>query len=489
MLLLAGLGAKAQIGGLADGSLAPDFTATDINGNTHHLQEYLDQGKTVVLYISATWCGPCWQFHNRHILSDVYGAFGQGGSEDVVVLYVEGDGGTTQADLEGTGPNTQGNWIEGTPYPIIDNAVISGASMYKINYFPTIYRICPGEAGAQGITTQIPTTTTPSQFLKNVEDGCHELEGFANYGKVESFNTRFCGEASTVSGSLLNYGGDINSATANLKADGEVIATKTFNFDEALEAFEATEITFDEIEVSGDADYQIELTNVNGGTPHNTTPEYTLTEEFSVTPNASVTSTQNVKITIHTDSNPSQMRIQIYDEADYSQPVVSYTYANTGSKKNKTFEYYESLNANTCYSLYITDSQGNGWTNGTTGVYGMKIETGVGGEGSSVIYQNDGNIGAGGLIQALFNTNDVLGNDDFAADAFAVYPNPSSGIFAFTTPETIDVTVLDVTGKVVHTAKGIENGGTINLSTLQTGLYVAQIKGQTTNRTEKLIIK
>ena len=30
-------------GQLPDGSIAPDFTATDINGTTHNLQSYLDE--------------------------------------------------------------------------------------------------------------------------------------------------------------------------------------------------------------------------------------------------------------------------------------------------------------------------------------------------------------------------------------------------------------------------------------------------------------
>lgn len=40
------LGAQAQ---LADGSTAPDFTLTDINGQTHHLYDYLGAGKTVII--------------------------------------------------------------------------------------------------------------------------------------------------------------------------------------------------------------------------------------------------------------------------------------------------------------------------------------------------------------------------------------------------------------------------------------------------------
>ena len=62
-------------------------------------------------------------------------------------------------------------------------------------------------------------------------------------------------------------------------------------------------------------------------------------------------------------------------------------------------------------------------------------------------------------------------------------------MFNFAPQETVAVTVMDLTGKVVFTAKEINNGDTMDLSGLQKGMYIAKIVGATAERTEKLVIK
>jgi hypothetical protein len=102
--------------------------------------------------VSATWCGPCWSYHQSGALEDLYVNHGPAGfpgvsantTDDVMVLWFEGDGSTTQADLECTGGNTQGNWLAGTAFPIIDDASQNGP--YAIAFFPTIYTICPNRS-------------------------------------------------------------------------------------------------------------------------------------------------------------------------------------------------------------------------------------------------------------------------------------------------------------------------------------------------------
>ncbi len=50
---------NAQSGLLNGSGYAPDFTTTDINGNTHTLYNYLDSGKVVVLELMSVTCGHC----------------------------------------------------------------------------------------------------------------------------------------------------------------------------------------------------------------------------------------------------------------------------------------------------------------------------------------------------------------------------------------------------------------------------------------------
>lgn len=128
------------------GATAPDFTVTDLDGNTHHLYEYLDAGKVVIVDVSATWCNPCWEFHMASFLEDIQSIYGPEGTDQVRVLFYEGDAATTLADLEGSTAATQGDWLTGSNYPIINESPISlNLNIWAPQGFPTINVIRPSD--------------------------------------------------------------------------------------------------------------------------------------------------------------------------------------------------------------------------------------------------------------------------------------------------------------------------------------------------------
>lgn len=138
---------KAQ---LPTGSIAKDFTFTDLKGVSHNLYKDLAAGKTVFIDFSATWCGPCWDYHNAHSFKDLYNQHGPKGtlSKDVEVYFIEGDAKTTNDDLYGKGTNTKGDWVTGEPYPIMDPtnpALANWIKEYAVKFYPTIYMICPNK--------------------------------------------------------------------------------------------------------------------------------------------------------------------------------------------------------------------------------------------------------------------------------------------------------------------------------------------------------
>jgi hypothetical protein len=211
--------AKAQ---LDDGCKAVDFTFTALNNNNQvvNLYSWLDSNYYVILDVSATWCGPCWSYHNTNALKDVYNQYGLGTAQNKVrVVFVEGDVSTPDAAMSG-GSGSQGNWLLNTPYPMCNPTSAQMGSFlddYEIGFFPTVYLICPdktvkliGQMSAADIWAQInPTPQCAPKINVDVVPWSFNGDYFSCDNKIE------------VKIDIRNRGfNNLTNATVNLKQGG-----------------------------------------------------------------------------------------------------------------------------------------------------------------------------------------------------------------------------------------------------------------------------
>jgi hypothetical protein len=483
-LLLAGSAYNNVNAQLPDGSIAPNFTATDINGVSHNLYDYLNAGKTVIMDISATWCGPCWAYHNSHALADLYNVYGAGGSNEVVVLFIEGDNQTTIDDLHGTGGNTQGDWVTGTPYPIINSGTI--ANQYDIAGFPTIYRICPNK-----VLTDIGQPTF-AQLKTSIQNGCSvSLAGAQNNPKLEANDMESCTSLVQPSFSMKNYGTNtLTSATVLLKENGTTIQTK--NWAGSLASMASETVTFPFISANSISTYTTEVTAVNNGSilhTANGVSQYVVNL-------AQVSPSLDLTIKVYTDNYPTETSWEMRNSANVivasGGPYNGDANNGGGADALTTKTHTVTLpNANDCFSFKLLDSYGDGLNTGSNpaGYFGADIEA----NGETILNLTVGNFGDEFTRIGAFKTEiaQTSGLNKNEANSLIVSPNPSTGNFSIkgaTLTSYSTVELVDQLGRTLSTWNINSTSLNIEMNDLANGNYMLVFKGANGNSTQKIQI-
>ena len=179
-----------------------------------------------------------------------------------MVFFIEGDGNTV-TNLGGSGGGTLGDWITGTPYPIIctDGTVNTTAvkSAYAVSYWPTIYMVCPDRTLIEAGQSSIPYSLV----------SCNPAATFSNDPNVMSYSGASIQCNGTLAPVVTIMNNGINNLTS-LDVEVDVTGNTTFNTTVSwtgnLSTYQSTNFVLPTITgMQGYEFIMITVSNPNGG--------------------------------------------------------------------------------------------------------------------------------------------------------------------------------------------------------------------------------
>lgn len=477
---------KAQ---LPDGSIAPNFTITDLNGNSHTLYDILDSGYTVVMDLNATWCGPCWSYHQAGHLETLWEEHGPAGwpgvsantTDDVFVFMIESASNTNLADLQGTGSNTYGDWITGTNFPISEN--VNVAQDYDLTYYPTVFTVCPNR-----ILTESGAISSAAHYSKVGE--CNSAVSGKNMSVFEYIGeTTICETEVDVKAKFQNMGtDDISAFNVDIIENGSTIGSEQYSGN-AISTYEFVELDFGTLNVSGPSTIEVKITTSDVSSSDNS-----LSQQISFAKEGAADMT--LKVT--TDNFGSQVTWKIKNADDNSVVASGGPYGNSSDTQNYDPQPQDdetiNLDADGCYYFEVYDSQNNGMYSFPTHDDGPSFFRLVS-NGTNIVeifgdeYKNS--------IKKKFRykvTSSI--SENYALKSTSIFPNPTNGLSTLQidmkeSVKDVRLNIFNVLGENILTTNTNLNVGInsipLNITSLNSGIYTVELNSPIINISQKLI--
>ena len=464
------------------GTLIQDFTLTDILGATHNLYSYLDAGKTVVIDVSATWCGPCWAYHGTGALDAFNLAHGpSSGPNDAVVLFVEGDPSTTTPCLYG--PSTpgctggsQGDWVTGESYPIIDLATSASftSSGLTIPYYPAMYVICPNRTVIQsGVAGSIGTLSLLNSYMGTCDIATSGLNAALN---SYTGATEFCG-SSNVKVMLQNMG-TTTLTSCTITATVGATTLGPINWTGSLSTYDFEEVDLGPVTLTGAATANVTITTSDALSSDNSV---SAALAYNFAPSA------NIIVAMVTDRYGSETTWTLKNSGGTTVSSGGPYGPDLTASGTTTQTPVNLVLPSDCYTLKVNDAYGDGMCcSYGAGSYSIKY-------GTTTVLTG----GAFGTTESRKFANNATDIEDITVfSGVNVFPNPVNGMATVNVDlvenNDILVTITNNVGQVLanvkkYNAPAGSNRMDLDFSTFANGVYYVNVTAGSQTTVAKVI--